>query len=143
MTKTITAFLSPAIKIGLTLALVGALFFPMFSYAATYEYINTSGNLSSTTASSSSDAIANAPNIHANSGVMLVGGTGGSLVSANFTTNGLTEYGYVNSSGVVTFVTSDTSAEAFRDSINISKFSGVIMINSQADEDLEGDNTTL
>ncbi len=141
MIKT-TGFLNPILMIGLALALVVALAFPMFSYAATYAYVNTSGQLSMVSANSSQDALSNTSNLGLHSGVMLVSGTGG-VEPVQYSSSGATQYGYVNSSGVVTFVTANTSGGAFSDSINISEYSGVILINSQADENLQGHKTQL
>lgn len=144
MIKT-TGFLNSIIMAGLALALVVALAFPMFSYAATYAYVNTSGQLSITNANSAQDAISNTSNLGLHSGVMLIhSGIGGMEPAQNvYTSNQTTRYGYVNSSGVVTFVNANSSNGAFADSVNISEYSGVILINSQADEDLQGNNTQL
>lgn len=137
MTKTI-ALSSYTIQIGLTLALAAALIFPVFAYASTYAYINTSGNMTYTQANSSADALATAPNLAVHSGVMLVT-VGGTTVEGNIAQQ--SGYLYINASGIVTFVSADSSAEAFADSLNIATHSGVMLISSISDSNMTGDQT--
>ena len=58
-----------------TLIIAAALFFmaPALSFAATYAFVNTNGEVMSMEASSSTEALNTAPNLHVHSGVMLVG----------------------------------------------------------------------
>lgn len=54
------------------LAVLGAVALPAASYAATYAYVNTSGEVRTTESASAEQAIATAPGIHMHSGVMLI-----------------------------------------------------------------------
>lgn len=54
------------------LAVLGAVALPAASFAATYAYVNTSGEVMTTESASASQAIATAPGIHMHSGVMLI-----------------------------------------------------------------------
>jgi len=70
------------------LALAAVFAVPGISLAATYAYVNTSGEVMSMEASSANTAIMTAPNIHKNSGVMLLDSSGdmeivGNSVSGN------------------------------------------------------------
>lgn len=56
----------------LALALAALVAVPTASFAATYAYVNQSGEVSTVTADNASTAIATAPGIHRNSGVMLL-----------------------------------------------------------------------
>ncbi len=106
--------------------------------AATYEYVNTSGGISSVTANNGSNAITLAPNLALHSGVILVDGSSNNVTSVY--SSGNTQYMYVNESGVVTVVNANTSSGAFQDSVNISTHSGVMIINSDSDRNMVGDD---
>jgi hypothetical protein len=147
MNKTNRMFVS-----GYTLAVVGVVILglivaamivvglPTVSRAATYGYINTSGNFTHVTADSSAEAFTNATNRDSNSGVMLVNNTN-NTPDSNYGTGGgqLSGYLYVNQSGTVTQVYSSTAAEAFANAINRDSNSGVMPINSVADSNMIGD----
>ena len=55
-----------------SLAVLGAVALPAASFAATYAYVNTAGEVMTTESASASQAIASAPGIHPRSGVMLI-----------------------------------------------------------------------
>ena len=57
---------------GLVVGSVFALALPTLAHAATYAYVNKSGEVSTVTANDWQTAIATAPNIHIHSGVMLL-----------------------------------------------------------------------
>lgn len=54
------------------LAVLGAVALPAASFAATYAYVNTSGEVRTMESASASQAIMSAPGIHPRSGVMLI-----------------------------------------------------------------------
>lgn len=99
--------------------------------AATYQYVNASGSLSSVTADSASEALATAFNLGSHSGVMLVTGTPVTqTVQAQATTQttGSSQYLYVNNQGTVSSVNANSSVEAFAKAFNISPHSGVLRV---------------
>ncbi|HLP43800.1 MAG TPA: hypothetical protein VK145_00805 [Candidatus Nanoarchaeia archaeon] len=110
---------------------------PHISRAATYACVNTSGSTAYVGADSSSDAFANSTNIASNSGVMFIGAEG--VIITNTNQAPTTGYLYVNTSGVVTNVSADSSVEAFKDSVNISSNSGVMVIDSVEDSNMTND----
>jgi hypothetical protein len=57
---------------GLVASSIFAMALPSFAHAATYAYVNQSGEVSTVTANDWQSAIANAFKIHINSGVMLL-----------------------------------------------------------------------
>lgn len=140
---TIKAFLCRSLQIGAFALIITTFVSPALSYAATYQYVNTSGTISNTNAQSSAQAIATAPGISAHSGVMLTSQHMSNVTPTNYTYGQSTQYGYINSSGMFTVVTANSSNNAFTDSVNIAQRSGVILINSQADRNMTGDTTTL
>lgn len=113
--------------------------FGLFSFAnaATYEYIDSSGNTKTTTANTGSEALLNAPNLAVNSGVILVDQNNNTTYT--YQSSNATQYGYVNSSGVITSITANTATQALANAINISAHSGVILLNSTVDQNLIGD----
>jgi len=135
------------IGLSLGLAIIGVLTLglPHLSQAATYAYVNTSGTVLNVTANTSAGAIATAPNIGMHSGVMLIDNTNYSYnaPTAPATGGALSGYLYVNSSGQVVHVNSDTSAEAFADANNIATHSGVMIIDSFADGQMINDQVTV
>lgn len=60
------------LKAGLIVAAFAVMSVPALSYAATYAYVNTAGNVSTVTAADPNTAILIAPGISAHSGVMLL-----------------------------------------------------------------------
>ena len=109
-----------------------------FADAATYEYVNTNGTISTINADSADQAITTATNRAMGSGVILVTGNESVVTSS---TN--TQFGYVNESGVVVTVDANTSSQAFSESNNISDHSGVILINSTSDQNLVGESVPV
>jgi len=94
--------------------------------AATYDFVDSSGNLRSVTANSSSEALLIAPNIGLHSGVVLHNGSNPVVVYTGSVSSG--QYLYVNSSGIAVAVNANSVAEAFARAINISPHSGVMLI---------------
>jgi hypothetical protein len=116
--------------------------FSSVSEAASYGYINTSGNLVYVEANSFTDAFAKSSNIAMHSGVILVGYSNvfyPNIPQPNL--GNITGYLYVNDSGVVTWVDANTSAGAFFGSVDIANHSGVMSVSSNSDANLIGDNT--
>lgn len=60
------------IAAGLAASAMFAMAFPALASAATYAYVNTANEVSTVTANDWATAIRTAPNIHRNSGVMLL-----------------------------------------------------------------------
>jgi hypothetical protein len=119
--------------------------------AATYNFVDTSGNLRSVTADSSAEALLTASNIGLHSGVILSSGIGSETVSiapynplaGSYNPLVGKSYMYINTSGIATVVDANTSTQAFYESNNISSNSGVMLINSQSDANVEGSYTSL
>lgn len=110
--------------------------------AATYAYINSSGNLVYVQANSSDGAFTNSTNIAMHSGVMLIGSA--STVSPVIVNNQSfsTGYMYVNSFGTVIRVDANSSDGAFTNSANIAPHSGVMMINNTSEGDMVGSSVS-
>ena len=53
-------------------ALAAVIALPSMSYAATYAYVNTSGEVAAVTADTAAQALATAPNMDVHSGVLLL-----------------------------------------------------------------------
>lgn len=64
--------MSTIIKAGLIVAAFAVMSAPTLSYAATYAYVNTAGNVSTIVANDWQSAINTAPGISARSGVLLL-----------------------------------------------------------------------
>ncbi len=62
----------PKTRFLIAAAAVAALASPTFTFAATYAYVNTSGDVTTVTASDANTAIMTAPNIAPRSGVLLL-----------------------------------------------------------------------
>jgi hypothetical protein len=60
------------VKTGLILAALAVMAAPAGAFAATYAYVNASGDVSTVTANDPTSAIMTAPNIAVHSGVMLL-----------------------------------------------------------------------
>ncbi|MDP3402919.1 MAG: hypothetical protein Q8S35_03135, partial [bacterium] len=63
-----------------SLALAAVVAIPGVSFAATYAYVNTAGEVMTMEASNASTAIATAPGIHPRSGVLLIQSTSDPIV---------------------------------------------------------------
>ena len=112
--------------------------------ASTYEYVNTSGNISTVIADSASVALTTANNLAVHSGVIKTSRTDQKLNQpSNYDQGQTTSYAYVNTSGEVIEVNANTSAQAFTNSDNIALHSGVMLINSASDESMVGDTVRL
>ena len=96
---------------------------PLSSFAATYQYVDTNGNLSTVTADSAAQALT-VGNLATHSGVMLVSD---SLIFTNFVPAGTNTYAYVNTSGELSTVTADSAAQALTVG-NLATHSGVMLI---------------
>jgi hypothetical protein len=130
--KKLTFFVA-AILIGLGL--------PMLSYAATFHYVDLTGEIGSIEAPNASVALATAPDIHPNSGVVLDAGlleegdnafafgVGGDAdvagVSISVVSDGLITFQYVDVNGDVDSVEARNATEAMLLADNIHPNSGV------------------
>jgi len=110
--------------------------------AATYQYINTQGQLESISADSATEALRTASNLGSHSGVILA-----SNATVEVTTvpngSGSNWYMYVNDSGTVITISANSPAEAFSKAINLATHSGVMLINSSSDQGVVGDSVPL
>ncbi len=121
-------------------ATVLAVGFPTFSYAATYAYVNQSGQVNTVVASTPAQAIALAYNISAHSGVMLIDGSTGAVLGATY---GTATYAYVNQAGTVIAISANSSADAFAKAIGIDENSGVMLLNNTSGNNgVVGDNVS-
>lgn len=126
-------------KFSLALLTIFTIGFAQLASAATYQYVTVSGNLVSVSANSLSDAYIFANNRDPLSGFILVSSTNNSGV--NYGDNVM--YGYVNADGFMVSVVADTSGEAFKDAINKSIHSGVILLDHTSDAALVGHRTAV
>lgn len=98
--------------------------------AYTYQYINTSGNIASVEAESTSQALITAPNIDPHSGVMLY--SLATAVPAKIIDNSQTlpyvTYKYVNTTGQIQTVVASSADQAFSLATNIAPTSGVMRV---------------
>ncbi len=125
------------IILGLIVAALIVVGLPTATHAASYVYVNASGEVTGVVANTSSGAFTNSTDIALHSGVMLVDGVADSnLVGDQSQSPG---YGYVNDSGEVMKSVSGTVSGAFANSIDIADHSGVILLNSSDDVGLVGD----
>jgi hypothetical protein len=126
-------------KFSLVLLMIFAFGFAQFASAATYQYVTVFGTMATVSANSVSDAYIFANNRDLLSGFILVSSTNNSGV--NYSDNVM--YGYVNADGFVVSVVADTSSEAFKDAINKSIHSGVILLDHTSDAALVGHRTMV
>jgi len=120
-----------SIKVSLLTAVVLAMGFPAFSYASTYAYVNQFGQMNTVVADTPAMAIAIAPGIATNSGVVLMSNSTGVVLGANTSaTYGATTYAYVNQAGTVVTVSANSPATAFANAFGISENSGVVLLNN-------------
>jgi hypothetical protein len=114
-------------KILFTMLMLGVVTaIPVVTSAATYQYVDTNGNLATVTADNAAQAMTVA-NLGPHSGVMLV--TGSPVVTNNFpiTTNGGT-YLYVDIYGNLKTVVASSPAQALTLATNITTHSGVMLV---------------
>lgn len=111
--------------------------------AATYQYVNSFGNLNTVTANSFDDAFTSATDRDVHSGMMVVSGSNSNTVGVNYSYNGPIQYGYVNADGFLVVVSADSSVDAFGEAANKSMYSGVILIDSSSDMALVGDRVMV
>jgi len=119
------------IILSLAITLTTLTTFSLTAVAATYQYVNTAGNIQSVEADSTSQALAEATNIAPNSGVMLYVGL--TTVVVNNPDNTVSTvpymtYQYINTVGQVQTITASTADQAFAIAINIALHSGVIQV---------------
>ncbi len=117
MKKNLLAKFAPA------LALVATLI-PVAAFAATYDYVNTSGTLQTVSAPNAEVAIATAPNIAPDSGVML---DNGSPVTTTVS-SGDPIFQYVTTAGMLATIHAANSTIAIQTAPNIAPNSGVMAI---------------
>jgi len=107
--------------------------FPALSFASTYQFVDSSGNLQSVEAANSSVALATAYNIGVHSGVMLTrnGAVLGTNTYTTYTTNAGTGnyYQFVNTSGQLSGLWATNSSVALATAYNIGIHSGVVLVN--------------
>jgi len=122
------------IVLGLFAVTALTLGFANFANAATYQYINTSGQLSTLTANSSQEALATASKLSLHSGVILLDYNTPSLSNNDADTSGqdvqgqgLYVYQYVNTSGNLLSVAADSPQAAMLKANNIAPHSGVML----------------
>lgn len=116
----------------MVVATILAFSFPAFSYAATYMYVNQSGQVNTVVADSPSMAMTTAPGIAMHSGVALLSNTGvvlGTNTSTPTTYNTMT-YAYVNQAGTVMTISANSPAAAFANAPGIDASSGVMLLSN-------------
>jgi len=120
-----------SIKVSMLTAAILAMGFPVFSYASTYAYVNQAGQVNTVIADTAANAIAIAPGISANSGVMLIANSTGAVLGVNSSAvYGVLTYAYVNQAGTVMTVSANSPALAFANAIGIDENSGVVLLNN-------------
>jgi len=111
--------------------------------AATYQYVNTQGQLESISADSATEALRTASNLGSHSGVMLVSNVTVQVVTTTSNGSNSNWYMYVNDSGVVITLSANSPAEAFAKAVNLATHSGVMLINSSSDQGVVGDSVPV
>jgi hypothetical protein len=118
--------------LGLMVMLAALSTFSFNASAATYQYVDTSGNLQRVEAVSASQALMIAPNIGIRSGVMLYSGLPTVITyvsNDNLISNvSYVTYQYVNTLGQVQSVIASTPEQAFSLATNIAPRSGVMRV---------------
>jgi len=108
--------------------------FSLEALAATYQYVNTTGNIQIVEAVNASQALVIAPNIALHSGVMLYSSSPIELTYVNNNNDGALAtvpyltYQYINTLGNVQAVMASDSTQAFSLATNIALHSGVIRV---------------
>lgn len=120
---------------------VAVMFGTMLSaHAATYQYVNGSGEIKTVTADNATSALEMAPERAPRSGVMLVTSSNDALPSNGGA--GMT-YGYVNMSGVIVEITAVSANDALLKATDRAPRSGVILINNESNEELVGEEVAV
>jgi hypothetical protein len=115
------------------MVMFGALsFFSASALAATYQYVNTAGNIQRVEAVSAEQALAIAPNRAVHSGVMLYSNLPMTITYVNnndsLATVSYVTYQYVNTSGQIQSVVAANPTQAFSLATNIALHSGVMRV---------------
>jgi len=110
---------------------------PAVTSANTYQYISTSGSLQSVQADNAMQALATAPNLAANSGVILVGSDGKLTPSDNTNPTNTNPtsgsfYQYINTDGNVQSIDTTSASVAIATATNIAPHSGVILVTNSS-----------
>ena len=104
--------------------------FVSFSDAATYQFINTSDQISNVTANTPQEALTKAYRLGLHSGVMLVGNNTNVIADnqiIQIQSQGQYRYLYINNLDQMVAINANTSTEAFAKATNISTHSGVML----------------
>lgn len=114
----------------LMIASLAIISIPSLAFAETYNYVNTSGTIQKVTADSAQIALATAPNLAVHSGVAFDMGilqTGDTTTATNQSNNGMNQYHYINTSGIVQTVFANNATEAYSKAVNIDPQSGMAL----------------
>lgn len=101
---------------------------PTASFASTYQYIGTDGDLHSVEASSASSALSLATNLALHSGVILVGSDGRISETDGTVRMSGTFFQYVDTSGNLQSIDAGNASIAIAKAPNIALHSGVILV---------------
>lgn len=101
---------------------------PAVSFANTYQYIGTDGDLHIVEATSASVALTTASNLALHSGVILVGSDGKITETDGTVRMSGTFYQYVNTSGNLQSIDASSASVALVSASNIATHSGVILV---------------
>ncbi len=108
------------------LTIASVLAVPAATIAATYNYVDTSGNISAVSANSAAEALT-VSNLAPHSGVMLAGSGGLTMTGFVPVTGGASTYAYVDVNGNISSVNANSAAQALTAS-NIASNSGVMLV---------------
>jgi hypothetical protein len=135
-------YITNSLKATLLTAIILAMGFPAFSYAATYAYVNQFGQINTVVADTPSIAIAIAPGIASNSGVDLLSNFSGTVLGATTSaTYNVKTFAYVNQVGTVIAISAESSAMAFAKAFDIGDHSGVMLLsNTSGNNGIVGDH---
>ena len=97
---------------------------PLATFAATYEYVNTTGSVQSEVANNPTQALSAPANIAPTSGVILVSTDD----STNVVAYGNNTYEYVNTSGNLQTVLANNATQALSAPTNMALTSGVVLL---------------
>lgn len=115
--------------LGLFVVTAMTLGFTGYAEAATYQYVNTSGQIAIVSANSVDEALRTAYLRLPNSGVMLSSSTDNIVTGAQTVSgSGINIYKYINTSGQIAIVMANSVSDAFKKASNISPHSGVMLV---------------